>query len=97
MTLMQKFTRTHSHQRLRDPPNLLFADPYPVPFPHLLLLLLLLLLLFYFLFYYYFVICFYLIFSLCKRFLKLVATQLSFNCTLLVAFQPRIQLYTFYL
>ena len=42
MTLMQKFTGTHSHQRLRDLPNLLFADPYPVPFPHLLLLLLLL-------------------------------------------------------
>ena len=41
MTLMQKFTGTHSHQRLRDLPNLLFADPYPVPFPHLLLLLLL--------------------------------------------------------
>ena len=39
MTLMQKFTGTHSHQRLRDLPNLLFADPYPVPFPHLLLLL----------------------------------------------------------
>ena len=37
MTLMQKFTGTHSHQRLRDLPNLLFADPYPVPFPHLLL------------------------------------------------------------
>ena len=34
---MQKFTGTHSHQRLRDLPNLLFADPYPVPFPHLLL------------------------------------------------------------
>ena len=41
MTLMQKFTGTHSHQRLRDLPNLLFADPYPVPFLHLLLLLLL--------------------------------------------------------
>ena len=37
MTLMQKFTGTHSHQRLRDLSNLLFADPYPVPFPHLLL------------------------------------------------------------
>ena len=85
MTLMQKFTGTHSHQRLRDPRTFCSQSRIPYHFS----------IYYYYYYYYYFVICFYLLFSLWKRFLKLAASQLSFNCTLLVAFQPHIQLYTF--
>ena len=35
MTLMQEFAEAHSHERLREPQNLLFAEPHPIPFPHL--------------------------------------------------------------
>ena len=59
------------------------------------IIIIIIIIILYYYYYYYFVICFYLLFSLWKRFLKLAASQLSFNCTLLVAFQPHIQLYTF--